>query len=337
MTMPIASARQTAADFKLLYVGGFGRSGSTLVGRVLGQPQGAICVGETCYLATRGLIEDVQCGCGLPFRQCDFWSAVGEEAFGGWDEVDVRRLTEVDELTSRYRTLPVQPSLRERRTVSGASGYYAGWLERLFGAIARVSGAEVIVETSKDPWFAGLLTRMPARDLRIAHLVRDSRAVAYSWTRSKQRPSRVGERNYMPRFRPTDTALKWTLANLSFHALARRANGYLRVNYEDFVGDPARALDELSELAGGGLRLPPDELAGGRIKLGDHHIFSGNPMRSQTGWLEMRIDDEWEAALPGAEFAKVTAITLPLLKRYGYATVPPGRPGAGAAKAKLEA
>jgi hypothetical protein len=332
-----ASRQAVGTDFKLLYVGGFGRSGSTLVGRVLGQPQGSICVGETCYLATRGLIEDVQCGCGLPFRQCEFWSAIGEEAFGGWDAVDVRRLVEVDELVSRYRTLPVQPSLKGRRAVSAATDYYVDWLGRLFPAIARVSGAEVIVETSKDPWFAGLLTRMASRDLRIVHLVRDSRAVAYSWTRSKRRPSPIGEQSYMPRFRPADTAVKWTMANLAFHALASRASGYRRVNYEDFIDDPAEALDQLSKLAGGSLRLPPSELANSGIKLGEHHIFSGNPMRSQTGWLQMRIDDEWETALPGAQFAKVTAITWPLLKLYGYATVPSGRHREREPKTKLEA
>lgn len=319
------SSQPTEPSYKLLYVGGFGRSGSTLVGRVLGQPSGAICVGETCYLATRGLIEDVQCGCGQPFRACAFWGTVGEEAFGGWDEVDVARLTAVDELTSRYRTLPFQFSPGRRAELAAAIDYYVTWLGRLYPAIAKVSGAQVIVETSKDPWFAGLLTRMPGRDVRILHLVRDSRAVAYSWTRSKTRPSPVGKQNYMPRFRPTDTAVKWAMANSSFHALSPKATAYTRLIYERFVADPEQALEELSCFADCSMRLPSDELANSSVRLGDHHIFSGNPMRSKTGWLEMRVDDEWETALPQSQFARVTAITWPLLRLYGYPTVPPGR------------
>ncbi len=311
--------------YKLLYVGGFGRSGSTLVGRVLGQAAGAVCVGETCYLATRGLVENVQCGCGQPFRECAFWSAVGEEAYGGWDNVDVSRIAAVDELTSRYRTLPFQLKLSKRAEVSAAADYYVGWLSSLYPAIAKVSGAEAIVEISKDPWFAGLLTRLPGLDLRIVHLVRDSRAVAYSWTRSKPRPSPIGEQNYMPRFRPGDTAVKWMLANSAFHALASKATAYRRVNYEDFVVRASRTLEDLGSFAGTSFSLPPSELADNSIKLGDHHIFSGNPMRSKTGWLEMRIDDEWEAALPQRQFAQVTAISWPLLRLYSYPTVPPGR------------
>jgi Sulfotransferase family len=311
--------------YKLLYVGGFGRSGSTLVGRVLGQPAGSICVGETCYLATRGLIEDVQCGCGQPFRSCSFWGAVGEEAFGGWRSVDVEQIAELDELTSRHRTIPFQLSLRGRAELTAAADRYAAWLSRLYPAIAKVSGAEVIVETSKDPWFAGLLARMHDRDLRIVHLVRDSRAVAYSWTRSKQRPSPVGKQSYMPRFRPADTAVKWMMANSAFHALASKATAYRRINYEEFVARPGQALEQLSSFAEGSLRLSSEELNGNSVRLDDHHIFSGNPMRSKTGWLEMRVDDEWEAALPERPFAQVTAITWPLLRLYGYPTRPPGR------------
>lgn len=312
-------------SYRLLYVGGFGRSGSTLVGRVLGHTEDAVCVGETCYLATRGLLEGVECGCGRSFGDCEFWGAVGERAFGGWERVDVTRLAAADRLTSRYRTLPFHASLRERHEMTAAVDHYVGWLARLYPAIARVAGAQLIVETSKDPWFADLLARLPGGDLRLLHLVRDSRAVAHSWTRSRERPSPAGSRTYMPRFRPQDTAVKWTLANCSFHALARRAATYERLRYESFVADPAGTLAGLGGFAGMPLRLPAGDLEGASVRLDEHHIFSGNPMRSSTGWVEMRLDDEWETALPAPQFARVTATTWPLLRFYGYPTVPASR------------
>ena len=80
---------------------------------------------------------------------------------------------------------------------------------------------------------------------------RDSRAVAYSWTRSKTRPSPVGKQNYMPRFRPTDTAVKWTMANASFHALAPKATAYQRLIYEQFVADPERAAEGIARRQAG--------------------------------------------------------------------------------------
>jgi Sulfotransferase family len=303
---------------RLLYVGGFGRSGSTLVGRVLGQASGALCVGETCYLPTRGLSENVQCGCGTAFRNCSFWGEVGERAFGGWDAVDRDRLLEADRLTSRYRTLPRQPAPGQRKALAAATGFYVDWLRDLFDAIGEVSEAEMIVETSKDPWFAGLLTRMPDRDVRIIHLVRDSRAVAYSWTRSKQAPGPVGQRNYMPKFRPFDAALRWSIANTSFHLLSRGASAYARIGYERFVADPHGTLRGLEKTAGSSVDLPYTELSDDSVLLSSHHIFSGNPMRDRTGWLEMRIDDEWRSRLPTRQMMEVTAVTWPLLGLYGY-------------------
>jgi hypothetical protein len=307
---------------KVIYVGGHARSGSTLVGRVLGETAGAICVGETTYLASRGLLENVECGCGVPFRQCAFWSAVGEEAFGGWGRVDVERIVEIDGRLGRHPTLPLQLSVAGRSSLVGPLGEYAAWLEAIFAAIVAVSGAEVIVDTSKTPWFAGVLTHAPSVDLRILHLVRDSRAVAYSWTRSRLRPSPQGERNLMSRFRPAETAMQWMASNASFHLLGRSAVAYARVNYESFVSEPSRALGSLGTFAGSSLSLPETTLRDAGVRLGEHHIFSGNPMRSSSGWLEMHVDDEWRAKLSPRHSVVVTAITWPLLRTYGYPTRP---------------
>jgi hypothetical protein len=314
-TSPATRSERTP---KVLYIGGYGRSGSTLVGRVLGESPDAICVGETCYLCTRGLLNDVECGCGQPFRSCSFWEAVGKRAFGGWERVDTARLTEIDHITSRLRTLPfyLLPSVRPR--FASAVNDYVAWLTRLYEAIKDVSGAGTIVETSKDPNFALLLTRI-AYDVRIIHLVRDSRAVAYSWTRSKRMPSPIGEQKFMPRFKPATTASSWLVSNVAFHALAARHQRYLRITYESFVDDPLGALERLSEFAEQPLVLDGMHLNGRKVRLGDHHIFSGNPMRASTGWVDIRLDNEWQARMQNSHFLKVTAITWPLLRRYGYA------------------
>jgi hypothetical protein len=63
-------------------------------------------------------------------------------------------------------------------------------------------------------------------------------------------------------------------------------------------------------------------LTDSEVKLGEHHIFSGNPMRSSFGWTRLSADTEWQSQMPLAQFAKVTAITLPLLRLYGYPLLP---------------
>ena len=63
---------------KVAFVGATGRSGSTLVARVLGGAPGACSVGELCWIWNYGVLNDRPCGCGEPFSACPFWTAVGE-------------------------------------------------------------------------------------------------------------------------------------------------------------------------------------------------------------------------------------------------------------------
>jgi hypothetical protein len=306
---------------KILYVGGVGRSGSTLVGRVLGEGSRSICIGETRYLWSRGIRHNVECGCGRPFLSCDFWSEVGEHAFGGWDQVDAERLIELDAATNRLRALPLfwLPSLRQEFTT--LIDEYASYLARVYIALAHVSRAEIIVETSKEPNFAWLLTRIPENQVYLVHLVRDGRAVAYSWTRTQRMPSPIGDQEYMPCFNPRHVAARWLFSNAAFHALGHRTPSVL-INYEDFVVNPAPALRKISDLTGEEFELDDTKLSGRTVRLGEHHIFSGNPMRTDTGWLEMRLDDEWQHALSRTHLLEVTTMTWPLLCLYGYRLKP---------------
>jgi hypothetical protein len=301
---------------KILYVGGYPRSGSTLLSRVLGEPNSSICLGETRFLWSRGLLNDVGCGCGVPFRACEFWSAVGEEAFGGWDRVDPAALTELDRLTNLPQTLPLHFAPWLKPGFASMLDEYGRLLARLYGAIADVSGARVIVEMSKDPTFACLLRRIPGADVRIVHLVRDSRAVAYSWTRRRRMPSPIGTEEFMSRSTAAETALRWAAWNCGFHVLRAAGFPYLKLPYEHFVAEPAQALQRLGDLAGE--RYDSTRIADGQVELGDHHIFSGNPMRASTGRVAIRRDDEWRSSLAVGDRRRVTAMTWPLLLAYGY-------------------
>jgi hypothetical protein len=322
----ITTSKLTA---KILYLGGYGRSGSTLLGRVLGEPAGAVCVGETRYVWSRGLLHNVDCGCGAPFRSCPFWSAVGDEAFGGWERIDAERLAEVDRVMNLLARLPLYLAPRLRPSLRAAIDDYTARLAALYAAISSVSGADTIIETSKDPTFAYLLARIPQSDVRIVHLVRDSRAVAYSYTRKRRLPSPIGEQQFMPQFSPSDTAVRWSLWNTGFHMLRAAHFPYLRLTYESFVADPRGVLSELSAFADKPLLPPDSQVTDTEVRLGDHHIFSGNPMRATTGWLPIRLDSEWQTALSTAQLAKVTAITWPLQRLYGYPIVRKTRSAAG--------
>lgn len=310
---------------RVIYLGGLGRSGSTLLERLLAELPGVRACGEVVHLWHRGITENERCGCGRDFGSCDFWSQVGAVAFGGWDKVSLDRLARLRESVDRTRYVPllagpVLPAAM-RRDLAEYTSYYL----RVYQAVAQVSGCSTVVDSSKHASLAFCLSRCGELDLRVIHLVRDSRAVAFSWTTRVARPEASAE-SYMTTYRPAAAAAHWNAQNGALHLLARSGTPVLRVRYEDLAESPEATLSELARFAG----LPSPGLgpafsgAGDThsVMLGTAHTVSGNPMRFSAGPTTIRRDERWRTAMPESQRRAVTALTLPLLVRYGYGRRP---------------
>jgi Sulfotransferase domain len=311
----------TGERVRVLYVGGIGRSGSTLVERLLGQLPGVCPVGELVHLWERGITEGERCGCGEPFRHCPFWQKVGTVAFSGWDKVEVRRVATLRSHVDRNRFIPALAGRHVRPGINGALTEYTSYYARLYRAISEVSGCELIVDSSKHPSLAHCLRWRSDIDLRVLHLVRDSRAVAYSWSRQVRRPDTENE-SYMTRYSTAMAAGQWTTQNAAFHLLPRVGCPTMRLRYEDFVAEPEAAMRQVAHFAG--LPAPagfPFLGADGEThwaRLDQAHSVSGNPMRFTTGRITISRDERWRTGMPKARQRAVAALTFPLLARYGY-------------------
>lgn len=274
------------------------------------------------HIWQRGVIEQERCGCGRPFGQCGFWREVGEAAFGGWDRLDVLRVTELRAAVDRNRRIPQLASpLKSAPFERSLSEYTASYL-RLYSAIGQVSGCPVVVDSSKHPSLAFCLGWRSELDLRVIHVVRDSRAVAYSWTRRINRPDSP-ETSYMATYSPAAAAREWNIHNGAIQLLAGRGVPTLRVRYEDLVADPEAVLTSMARFAGieigqGDLGFIGFEAGQQRARLKAGHTASGNPMRFATGDVTISLDEQWRSAMPVPRRRAVTALTLPLLIQYGY-------------------
>jgi hypothetical protein len=307
---------------RVVYLGGLGRSGTTLLERLLGELPSVCSVGEVVHLWQRGIAEAERCGCGEPLPDCPFWRKVGEIAFGGWAHADMRRVAELRRSVDRSRHIPLlaAPALAPsfRRLLDEYTDHYL----RVYSAIAGASGRPVVVDSSKHASLAFCLRWRTELDLRVVHVVRDSRAVAFSWTRRVSRPESTAN-PFMLTYSPTRAAWLWNLQNGALQLLAAEGVPTLRVRYEDLVTEPSATLAKVASFAG----IPASGADLGFLgtdgniswaELGAAHTASGNPMRFATGRIPIRMDDRWRAALPTAQRRRVTALTLPLLARYGY-------------------
>ena len=300
---------------RVLYIGGLGRSGTTLLERILGELPGACALGEVVHLWDRDVRDDERCACGQRFSGCDFWRAVGGRAFGGWDRVDVEGLLALRAGVERTRYIP----RLARWHLPGAYGArverYARHYSQVYEAASAVSGCPVVIDSSKHSALAYCLRWSAEVDLRVVHMVRDSRGVAYSWTKTVPRPEAEGAE--MTRYAPGRAALLWNTHNAAFGLLRRIGVPVYRLRYEELLADPVRVVRELAEFAG--LEAGPlDYFGDGTVRLGTSHSAAGNPMRFATGDLPLRQDDAWRVALPPRQRRLVGLLTAPLLTAYGY-------------------
>ena len=307
---------------RVVFLGGLGRSGSTLIERILGQLPGVCTVGEVVHLWQRGLVQDERCGCGRAFSACPFWQQVGEAAFGGWRRVEPGVVHDLGGRVDRTRYIPSLAAPRVAPDLARRAARYASYYAAVYAAVAAVSGATTVVDSSKNASLAYVLRRQPDLDLRVLHVVRDSRGVAYSWTKHVPRPE-AGDASEadpeMHRYQPWRAALLWNLQNLSLTMLGRLGTPTERVHYEHLLADPFGTMRRICAF----LELPSGEelgsfLGSDSVRLAPAHTVSGNPMRFQTGTVPLRRDDAWRRQMRAADRRLVSALTLPLLLRYSY-------------------
>jgi len=307
----------TRRSTEVAYVGGWGRSGSTLLSYLLGTDPAFCPVGELRYIWAAGLRDNELCGCGTPFMECPFWTEVGEEAFGGWHRVRVDDAIRLERLAFRRAAVPLLLPARDVRPLAGRLDGYSRLLESLYPAIRAVSGCDVIVDSTKDPPYAFLLRRIMSIRLVVIHLVRDSRGVQYSWAKRVRRPEITGSSAFLPNYGAWSSGALWTIGNGMFDLLAATGTRTIRMRYEDLAATPdreyRRLLKALGRPDGAG-----DLLASAGLEIKPQHTLRGNPMRFATGLQRIRVDDEWVRLMPQRDRYAVTALTWPLLLRYGY-------------------
>ena len=302
---------------RLLFIAGWGRSGSTLLDRMLGQVPGVFSAGELRDIWRRGVLEDRLCGCGAPFRECEVWRKVGEVAFGGWDELDLAEAQALRQKLDRPWAIPLLVGSRMSPVTDAEVARYVALLGRLYAAIVEVTGARVIVDSSKIATVAMLARQVPDVELRTVHLVRDPRGVVHSWRKEVIR-SDGGGRDTMLRYGAVGASARYLGYNGLAHGL-RLVGPYRFLRYEDLLTAPRETVARILGFAG--VATPGDTLGFLRddeALLEPNHTVDGNPMRLERGTVRLRPDDAWRTGLPATDRGVVEALTAPLAWAYGY-------------------
>jgi len=304
---------------KVIYIMGYGRSGSTVLSTILGSHPDVASLGELVLLYHRWSEGDT-CACSRTYDRCPFWSRVREAHARA---VAPERVDELTSYSLRVEKLSSMPllilSLLPRKTLSG----YRKHMHALFLSLSDISRKRILVDSSKSvPKILGRVLGMKkicGFDMGIIHLVRDGRGVMYS---------RLKCRNEMEethgKLGPYRACLNWLTTNFlsKLLGIAYFRGKVLRVNYEDFVMEPARELRRIGSFFDIDFDGTINDLEQGRdFMVG--HVTGGNRVR-KMGAIKLKKDFEWHEKLPLQHRVIFNTFVWPLSKLFGFG--PPVRP-----------
>jgi hypothetical protein len=310
-------------DPQVLYVAGWGRSGSTLLETLLAGEH-AVSVGETFQLWSSSPLARF-CSCGEPLTACPVWS----HAVGAFDQPWASLVEEMRAI--RRRTLRVRhlPQLLGHRRWSGAADVarYGSVMRTVYRAIADATGATTLIDSSKLPIELAAIAPSYPR-LRVIHLVRDPRAVAASWKRDIRWDMPDGSTLRMPTHAPWAAATRWNLYH-GLTSLVVRAQHLptLRISYESLVRLEKQAIADVAAFTDDPLLYDRARQAAAQpgLAIPVQHAIAGNPGRRSGESLMLREDNSWTKELSSSERLAVSAIGLPYAA-FRRPRLAPGRP-----------
>lgn len=283
---PQPSAARAAFDadapVQVVYIIGSGRSGSTLLGRLLGGHSQALYVGEIYNYGNFFASASERprtCSCGEALQDCPFWHQVRAE------------------LGSAETDGPLDLKVREQERFE-ANNF------RLFKALRKVAGRSFLIDASKRFYRVQRMLASDKFEVTLVHLVRDPRAYGYSHLSTRDLKDAPPWVYYSRQF-------IWLRNNLAFWLRYRRRPEYLHVRYEDLTRDPEGTLGRI--LARLGFEMEAQQLDMSRPEF---HDFSGNKRtRSKRA---IKPDTRYLRGLKSWQWWLATLIVVPGLLLFGY-------------------
>jgi hypothetical protein len=223
-------------DKHLVYVAGYGRSGSTLLSITLDNLPRITSVGELAalpkYLDTDGL----HCSCNRRYTKCPFWSQVIDLLPG-----TTKYLQELQAVRSILEPLGSLPFLFKSPTLIGK---YIRYNKELLESIFTVASNNILVDSSKTSyksvWRPFLLGLMPGVKVHVIHLIRNPKNVLSSCKKGRNKSILLDSAKRPTPLRTLLALCGWLISNAiaKYYGLSSVDLNYILVPYKKLVDDP---------------------------------------------------------------------------------------------------
>lgn len=304
----------------MAYILAVSYSGSTLLAMLLGSQSEATTVGEM-RAPVVSEPDAYLCSCGSPVRKCEFWREVNQRmAKRGITDFDITQARlSIHDTENKYLNRLLDPLPRGhflesmRDTGLALSSAWPTHLHNvhcrngaLAGTLREITGAKIVVDSSKIALHLKYLLRSPDLRIKIVHLVRDGRAVTMSmlghgFKRNTRRESVAA------------AALSWRRNNeAAEHVLAELPDSRWRhLKYEELCRCPEETLRGLCRFLG----MDANEVTLD-FRSRQQHVL-GNDMRLKSG-SDIVLDERWRTGLSTEDLATFEEVAGEMNRKYGY-------------------
>jgi len=292
----------------IVYIASDDRSGSTLLDLLLGNHDEVISVGEIRRLFQCVNETKEVCMCGAPIRACPFWKRV-EADYGaplGPIRTSVYDIAGASgKLVKLILMLPLNRiyllMLLNCFGKTGSCIQIAKNIIELYEVISKIAGAQVIVDSSKEPFQLKSIYLLEPDRLKVVVLYRDGRGVTFS---------------RMKRGIPVEVAVRrWVKANRRIHcmSLGIPRSKILQIHYETLCGEPEKTMEDLCHFIGIDFRQSQTALS----KWSRHNI-GGSPMKFDKRATEISLDERWRNQMDSRSLKVFDEIAGKMNRTLGY-------------------
>lgn len=311
------SASQMPQPFSAVYVAGSGRSGSTLLDLLLHQHSAVTGLGEVHRVSLDTAKRE--CGCGRLIPDCSFWKEVVAKYAQLVDcspaSVLQRYPVSPNMVKKPGRRLPTATEvclLSGNWVLSGISSSFCADVQTelqvalnswcFYDAVSATTGADVVVDSTKDAVRLKALFLTRPSSLRIVNLIRDGRAVAASHARRTKESVSAGARIW-----------KNAQRNVELMLATVPRDQVLQMKYEDLCTHPTEEMNRVFRFLG----LKPGETST-RFRSSEWHQIPGNPMLFNLANKDIRLDEKWRTQLKNADLKAFGRVAGRMNRRLGY-------------------
>ncbi len=286
---------------KVVYLAGEGRSGTTLLAQLLGEIPAFFNIGEgLLYLLEPNIRNrNIPCGSGVSVEESIFWKQV-------FSEFDIQDLSS---LHTHIRTRNWHSLKRKIENRTPEMLAYANKIEKFFEIVAKNAQAitqseeVVIIDSSKRPTLALMLSLCPNIELHVVHVVRDLRDVVASWSKPK------AYLDAQPLWRVLGS---WVVFNGFASSLGEYVKSYRLVLYSFFAQSPAQVMNDIHQEVTG-KQMPGNIIANNEIELHVQYTLAGNPDKLSYGKRKIAYKPN---PLGKIKHILLTFLAYPWLKKY---------------------